>query len=355
MKNEIDLLDSLRLPSSFLTEGFPPAKSKGKKPFPPKKNEAAKAPGKDEEEKPMKGFPSGQAPESDSSVEIFQLQQQDKKEKEDAFKKEQEKINKEEEKERKVAQQLRLKAEKEVADDLDGKYNEDEDTVTMYPELNSFAHHMDEEDEDAEDGDEEKKSGDVSDDKDDDQESEDDENDEVEDESEEDDEDVADDKKPAKKKKKVVKETKKKKKSLKEHREILAKQVKAGDWMVNGNTGERMAKVERVDQARASGYLVFSLTDIQPRYKQSFPNGQTSMHKGNTFLVEAFDPSLKRAVSQIYGEIAPDVWGDETPDDDEFLDVMLDRVGDALGKSLRETYKKLSDKEKRELILSVGP
>ena len=86
-------------------------------------------------------------------------------------------------------------------------------------------------------------------------------------------------------------------------------------------------------------------------------------------LTGSLDVSLrirfKDALAHIYNALGYDVWGDTTPDDDEFVDVLVDKLSSFCGPessyddplSWRELdrFFSLSDDEQRTLCLDVGP
>jgi hypothetical protein len=73
------------------------------------------------------------------------------------------------------------------------------------------------------------------------------------------------------------------------------------------------------------------------------------------------DPQIRRdicyAIGATYTACAYDVWDGQTPDDDEFVDVVSDLLADFWdGDDIaRDVWRGLSHDDRRALILTVGP
>lgn len=66
----------------------------------------------------------------------------------------------------------------------------------------------------------------------------------------------------------------------------VAADVVVGDWLFNRTTGERIARIAGRQQARASGYVVFTLDNVAPNYRSAYPNNQTSQHVNDVVVVD---------------------------------------------------------------------
>jgi hypothetical protein len=76
-----------------------------------------------------------------------------------------------------------------------------------------------------------------------------------------------------------------------------------------------------------------------------------------TQLSEVDAETFRQALARTYEAIAPDVWGDCTPEDDEYAVVVIDRLP-AYGRLTDEELKRfglLTLEIKRALALAVGP
>lgn len=235
----------------FLIEAFPPKKSgsqgpKGKKPFGPKKPVAAEDAGNDTpfDKKKAGGFPPKQGggfppnaggadddPEADGDqTELWMMQQQADQERERAELEARRQKEVADQQEHQRVKEMRSRADDEVAAALEDKFNDSDDSVTFYPELDPFSQFgdkedgKDEDDKDDDDVDEEdeddendaEEEGDAEEDPESDEDGKhDDEPSDDEPDEEQDDEEVEDDEKEVKSKspkdKKPVKEDKKKK------------------------------------------------------------------------------------------------------------------------------------------------
>ena len=74
---------------------------------------------------------------------------------------------------------------------------------------------------------------------------------------------------------------------------------------------------------------------------------------------------FKDALAHTYNALGNDVWGDTTPEDDEFVDVLVDKLSsfcgpessydDPLSRCELDLFFSLSDDEQRAICLEVGP
>lgn len=73
-------------------------------------------------------------------------------------------------------------------------------------------------------------------------------------------------------------------------------------------------------------------------------------------VVARLEQRVKSEIAAIYAGYGHDIWGDETPSEDEFADVMIDQMSHRrMTPDIRSYWTGLTTAEKRALALKVGP